>query len=404
MLGDIVGNRACKPAINIVFDQLPNRADGGLVATYVSFVKELGDDLDIRFICVFDNENDIEEFSDIPMQTLCRANIDIRFHRVFEYLRKGQMKACLKAIWSGLLYFAYIPIGRCKTRGILRNRATIACAPAAGMFISRKVDYLLEIHTNFEYFWGDSILGSLQPKFMTKPVLTLFRSEADARKGSRLFPSDYIYNACDPVPCRAMWNGGHRGHSAVYVGRIVEQKNPMRLLDCAQLVRERLEDFTLDIYGVGYLQDELAQEIDRRGIGDFVRMMGYCSDKSIYNDYGLFWLTSIREGFGLVIIEAASCGLPCISANWGEAVFEVIENGETGFIVDTNEQFAQRTIELLANEDEWERISNNARENYKKKFTPTLHRKAWLKILADTFPRSFDGAEAKDSAPSSVRQ
>jgi glycosyltransferase involved in cell wall biosynthesis len=395
-----VNGQKGKPSISIVFDQLPNKADGGLIATYISFVREMRDDLDISFVCVFGNENDIEEFDDIPIRTLCGANIDIRFYRVFDYLRKKQVRACLKALWSGLLYFACIPIGRCKTRRILRDQATIACAPAAGMFISRKVDYLLEVHTTFEYFWGDNALGSIQPKLMTKPVLTLFRSKAEARKGSRLFASHYIYNACEPVP-RQEPGERRRGHRALYMGRIVEQKDPLRLLDCAQLVRAQLDDFTLDIYGSGYLHDEVAREIERRGIGDFVRLMGHCSDKSVYNDYGLLWLTSREEGFGLVIIEAASCGLPCVSTNWGNAACEVIEDGETGFIVDTDEQFAQRSIELLTDEGEWKRLAGNARANYRRKFTPEANRKAWLKILADTFPRSFDRQETPRAPVSS---
>lgn len=46
---------------------------------------------------------------------------------------------------------------------------------------------------------------------------------------------------------------------------------------------------------------------------------------SVYKDYSLLWITSDYEGFGLVIIEAKANGVPTISTNWGEGVFEVIE-------------------------------------------------------------------------------
>ena len=55
----------------IVFDQLPGKTDGGLVATYARLVEELSDTYKITFLNLFDvEENDIEEFNNVPIISL----------------------------------------------------------------------------------------------------------------------------------------------------------------------------------------------------------------------------------------------------------------------------------------------------------------------------------------------
>ena len=45
-------------------------------------------------------------------------------------------------------------------------------------------------------------------------------------------------------------------------------------------------------------------------------------------------VSSVYEGFSLVMLEANSQGLPVITSNWGDAVYEMIENGKNGYVVE----------------------------------------------------------------------
>lgn len=70
---------------------------------------------------------------------------------------------------------------------------------------------------------------------------------------------------------------------------------------------------------------------------------------------------SEKESFGLVLLEAMSCEVPCIGTNVG-GIPEVIKHNETGFIVelgDTDRAAAYAT-DLLHNEEALERFSRNA--------------------------------------------
>lgn len=65
-----------------------------------------------------------------------------------------------------MLLFASIPLARIITNRLLRNEAVISAAPAPSIFIGSSVRFILEIHSSFEYFWGESFLGRMQSIMM----------------------------------------------------------------------------------------------------------------------------------------------------------------------------------------------------------------------------------------------
>lgn len=380
--------------IYIVFDKIPQKKDGGLIATYVNFVKELSDLYNIVFVSVFKSPDiDIDALQNIPIITLFNLDIDNRFYKLSQHLRTRDYHGLVNCIYSLIAFFILIPFGRLKTRKLLRNKIVIAPAPASGIFISKAVRYLLEIHTNYEYFWGKNPIGRMQTSLMTKPVITVFRNQSDANKGSRLFPATYLYNTCeDPLyrfdtqkykPTSSLTK-----NRALFVGRLVEQKNPLALIEIASRVRKEVKDFQLDIYGEGDLKHQLQQRIEELHLDNCVQLKGFIDDKTIYRNYDLLWVASTLEGFGLVIIEAASNSVPTITTNWGPAVSEVVEDGKTGFICNTQKEFELRSIELLKDTKKRSALSNNARNMYVRKFSTEAHKQRWMLLIEKYFPKT----------------
>ena len=384
----------------VVFDKLPSKSEGGLVATYIDFVDELSSAFDIQFVSVFRSApTDIDEFKDIPIVTLVDRSIDNRFYRVADYFLKGHIGKGLFALWSSVLFFASIPLARIKTNRLLRNEAVVSVAPVPSVFIGSSVRFIQEIHANFEYFWGESLLGRMQSSMMQRPTLTLFRNKTDAEKGKALFPSSYIYNcfnlekakrlSCEQAACSPRPN-------ALFVGRLAEQKDPIRLLEIASLVKQLIPSFSLDIYGTGDLRGRLESEIRKKGLEDTVFLKGATSDKTIYRNYDMLWLTSKFEGFGLVIIEAAANQVPTISVNWGDAAGEIIRNGESGYIAKDNEGFARYAVRLLQNEDLRMQMGNDAFRDYRARFSCEAHKARWLDIFASVYPGTCEASRNCD--------
>lgn len=373
--------------IYLVFDQLPSIKDGGLIATYIAFTKLYREEYNIKIISIFDFlENDIDEFKDIEIIKFSNVVLDIRFYKCFSYLKSGDIKQFIFSIYSMFYFFLYIPVARNKIKRVIaKNDIVIAVAPAAAMFIQRKIDFILEIHTMFEYFWGKNILGRMQSMLMSKPIVTLFRNKSDASKGSRLFNSDYIYNFYDSEFPEPIYNLNDRKNKILFVGRLNEQKDPIRLLECAEILKNKNCSFILDIYGDGPLRKMMETEIEKRQLNDVVSLKGYVDDKSIYKKYSVLWLTSKVEGFGLVIIEAKALKTPTISYEWGEAVYEVIDNGRDGYVVQNNEELVDKTLELFNDESKLLSLSEHAYTYYLNNFGKDVYKKRYDKILKKYF-------------------
>lgn len=373
--------------VYLVFDKLPGKADGGLVATYANFVEEFKGELQVRLVSVFSCEpTDIDAFKNLDTITLVPLHVDNRFPSAFRYFKHGQFSKFLFAILSGMLFFLAMPLAKMRSRRLLEGNPVIASSPAAAMFLSKKIKYILEVHSDFDYFWGRNPLGRLQGAIIPDPHLVLFRNSVDAAKGRGRFRSGFIHNCFDADSIApSVADAATRGSRALFVGRLTPSKDPLRLLRCAVLLRQMIPDFELDIFGEGEMRDELQQAIANSGAEHYIRLCGFASDKGIYRNYSLLWLTSLYEGFGLVLIEAMANGTPVITTRWGDAVSEIVSNGETGFIVDSDEEFVSASAELLKNPTTLSRFSRNAIADFEKRFTRERNKRAWEQVLFDEF-------------------
>ena len=91
---------------------------------------------------------------------------------------------------------------------------------------------------------------------------------------------------------------------------------------------------------------------------------------------------STREGFGLVVTEALWKGKPVVGGNTGGIPLQVID-GQTGFLVNSVEECAEKTLYLLQHSEEAERMGKAAREHVRQNFLTTRHLADYLRLFAD---------------------
>ena len=89
---------------------------------------------------------------------------------------------------------------------------------------------------------------------------------------------------------------------------------------------------------------------------------------------------SLREGFGLSVTEALWKGVPVVGGNVGGIPLQVID-GTTGFLVDTVEWAAEKTIYLLRHPEEAKKMGERGREHVLGNFLMTRHLKDYLKLF-----------------------
>ncbi len=91
---------------------------------------------------------------------------------------------------------------------------------------------------------------------------------------------------------------------------------------------------------------------------------------------------STREGFGLTVSEALWKGVPVVGRKVGGIPLQIVE-GKTGFLVDTVEQAAEKTLRLLRHPDEAEQMGTNGKEYVRKNFLVTVHLRDQLRLFAE---------------------
>lgn len=96
-----------------------------------------------------------------------------------------------------------------------------------------------------------------------------------------------------------------------FIGRYVDQKNPLFLMDIFKEISSRQKDAILVMVGFGELEGEMMKRIGEYVIADKVVNLGRRDDiKQFYNAFDAFLLPSLYEGMPVVGIEAQCAGLP----------------------------------------------------------------------------------------------
>lgn len=151
----------------------------------------------------------------------------------------------------------------------------------------------------------------------------------------------------------------------VAVGRLDFEKNFSRLISIWAKVHPQHPDWVLDIYGDGPEYSLLQLQIDRLELSACVFLHGSTDNVvSAYLSGSINLLTSRYEGFGLVIVEAAKCGLSTIAFDCPDGPAALINDSCNGFLVpyDDDQAFIDKLSCLMENEDLRREMGHKAME------------------------------------------
>lgn len=122
----------------------------------------------------------------------------------------------------------------------------------------------------------------------------------------------------------------------VVVARLVPHKRVEHAMDAVAALRERHPGLHLTVLGAGWWRDELLEHRTRLGLDeDAVTFGGFVTDEEKYRVLSTAWvhvLPSVKEGWGLSIIEAAQVGVPSVAYASAGGVAESILDGVTGLL------------------------------------------------------------------------
>jgi glycosyltransferase involved in cell wall biosynthesis len=150
------------------------------------------------------------------------------------------------------------------------------------------------------------------------------------------------------------------------LGRLVPHKQVEHALECAAALRANRPDLRLHVVGDGWWRSALTERAEALELGPAVTFHGHASDNERDAQLDRSWVLlapSVKEGWGIAIMEAAAHGVPAIAYRSAGGVCESIVDGETGWLVDDLTELTKRVEELLADAELRARMSANARRH-----------------------------------------
>lgn len=177
----------------------------------------------------------------------------------------------------------------------------------------------------------------------------------------------------------------------IQVGRFDPWKDPLGVIDVYRKVKKKVPGVQLllitsmapdDPEGWVYYERtarHAGEDYNIHLLTDFMGV-GNLEVNAFQRSSDVALLKSIREGFGMTVTEALWKRVPVVGGNVGGIPLQVID-GVTGFLVNTVDEAAEKTLYLLRNPKEAKEMGKRGREHILRNFLITKHLKDYLNLF-----------------------
>ena len=235
---------------------------------------------------------------------------------------------------------------------------------------ANKVRIISHIHCNFKntkFVFLKSYLYLLAAKKFEK-IYWVSKSSLDEYmfKDKVVDKSEVLYNVIDAnlIEKKALLDKNEYLYDVCFIGRLTHQKNPQRLLKIIKNCSIIKPDIKFAVVGSGDLEMEVLKLKDELEINNNADFYGFVENPyKILKSSKLCILTSRAEGTPMIALESMALGVPMIST-FVDGMCDLIKNGKNGYLCNTDEEFAQKIIEVVTNSDIQSTLSQNAKKSY----------------------------------------
>ena len=229
----------------------------------------------------------------------------------------------------------------------------------------------------FAKFWMHNLVGHLSKldKFV---VLT----EEDKRQWLEL---NNIISIPDPLTFYPEQVSSLKNKRVIAVGRYVYQKGFDLLLKVWSIIEKRYPDWELVIFGSGNREPYECLMNELNIDGSRCHLNGPSSNiQQEYMNSSIFAFTSRFEGFGMVLVEAMSCGLPVISFDCPCGPHDIITDDEDGLLVQNGNvsAYVHKLSLLMDDASLRQRMSTAGRKNVER---------FKMEHIGDSWKKLFEG-------------
>lgn len=221
------------------------------------------------------------------------------------------------------------------------------------------------VHTdllNNHYTVGRLFTESLEKQAYEKMDDIVFVSNDAKTQFEKLYPDNIIKKAVILNPIDYDYISSYRKEynlrcenrcfNIVSVGRLVSVKVYDRLIRLAKRLREDNSNFSITIIGEGRERDKLESLIVEYGLQNYVSLPGFLKPPySKMAEADLFLMTSLAEGYPLVLCEAFCLGLPVVSTKTTGPI-ELIDKNKYGLLVDHDDESIYQGVKRMIDDEQ----------------------------------------------------
>ena len=301
--------------------------------------------------------------------------------RVSQFRKKKEHKNKLRETLNRITPDVLIAVGQSEkfflTKGFLKNSSTV---------------YIRELHfaTNYRILLAKSLkerlIGRIQNFFDFQLMCRLYdavvcltpedlQANWQGRANAYFIPNPLTID----FPIEVKSNDDKK---IISLGRLTPQKNYSSLIRSFSKVAHDFPEWTVEIYGSGSQHHYLEGVIDHLELTERVKLMGYADAAcSKLNSAQFFVLTSIMEGFALVLLEAMAHGLPVISYDCPFGPSFIIQP-ENGLLIPINDELKlSQAMEYLMREHEVRKEMGHHARLRAQEFLPEIIAEQWMTLF-----------------------
>lgn len=204
-------------------------------------------------------------------------------------------------------------------------------------------------------------------------------------------PTVYISNGIEP-PKKEMWRNRLKYDlplRLVFVGRIEEwSKGVLFLPEIMKECKTRGLNVTLNIVGDGKDIASLKENTRALEVYDVVHFLGQLQREEVYDqllESHILLMPSFFEGLPTAPLEAQACGCVPIASRLGGITDIVIDDGQTGFLVDIGDvkDFVDKIELIYNNPNKWSEMSKAGHEKVLREFSVENMGKKFMQLISD---------------------
>ena len=358
---------------------------GGIENAIATLANQLCTKYDVEILSVYRLYNEPVFDLDERVKINYISNIKPNKKEMLFYLKKKNYSKLFKGLGQSLKtgYVKYI-----KTASYLRKLDTdviISTRTVHNFLVSRFVNKDVRKiawehnHHNNKNKYIKRLVSSCKKMDYFVPVSIELEEFYKKYLGKKVF---YIPNGLDSIPKKA---SKLDNKNIISVGRLSKEKGFDDLLRVFKRLVSKDSELRLNIVGDGVEKNNLLELAKELKLGDKVVFHGY-QNKEYINDLllnsSLYVMTSHTESFGLVLIEAMSYGVPCISYTSAQGANEIIDDGINGYLIeDRNEDKMIDKINLIMEDDKLRKKLGRAAKKRSLDYSSDVVLEKWSKLI-----------------------